>query len=348
MSSGGEYGKLYKSAWGDSDFKALTEGEQALYHKLISQSDTSLAGVLTYAPVRWAGQTAGMTVADIEARMAGLVEKRYALVDLETQEVLIRSYIRNDSGWRSPRTMLGVAGAVRRILSKSLRAAVSVELQRIDTSDLSDSISEKTNRSTRQVVDGAIRDLISDNPADKQAADTLSIGYLAEVRPESADRVSIGYPPFTHATATTKATAQATATATNSCSSADAESESDEIGAELIPFEPPASTPQGDDGFDDWWQTYPRKVGKGQAAKAYKAARKKATPEALFAAITAQAPLLMARGSQYCPHPATWLNGERWRDEPAALKTTDSRRIDWDALHARAERIDAQGGISPW
>lgn len=154
MSSGGEYGKLYKSAWGDSDFKALTEGEQALYHKLISQSDTSLAGVLTYAPVRWAGQTAGMTVADIEARMAGLVEKRYALVDLETQEVLIRSYIRNDSGWRSPRTMLGVAGAVRRILSKSLRAAVSVELQRIDTSDLSDSISEKTNRSTRQVVCG--------------------------------------------------------------------------------------------------------------------------------------------------------------------------------------------------
>ena len=133
------------------------------------------------------------------------------------------------------------------------------------------------------------------------------------------------------------------------CSSADAESEDDdEVGAELIPFDPQPARPNIDDGFDDWWQTYPRKVGKGQAAKAYRAARKKATPEALVAAVTAQAPLLMARGSQYCPYPATWLNGERWRDEPAALRATDSRRIDWDALHARAEQIDAQGGISPW
>ncbi len=341
MSAGGEYGKLYKSAWGDRDFKALTEGEQALYQKLISQSDTSLAGVLTYAPVRWAGQTAGMTVADIESRMAGLVEKRYAMVDLETQEVLIRSYIRNDSGWRSPRTMLGVAGAVRRILSPLLRAAVSVELQRIDTSDLSDSISEKTNRSTRQVVDGAISDLLLDTPADEQAVDTLSIGYLAEVRPEPADRVSIGYPPFVHATATAQATAIATATAPFSCSSADAESESDESGAELIPFEPPTGTPQGDDGFNDWWQTYPRKVGKGRAAKAYKAARKKATAEALIAAAEIQGPLLMARGAQYCPHPATWLNDERWRDEPADLQTTDPKRFtrsDWEHLMARAER----------
>ena len=78
--------------------------------------------------------------------------------------------------------------------------------------------------------------------------------------------------------------------------------------------------------------------------KAYTAARKKATAEALTAAVEAQGPLLMARGSQYCPHPATWLNGERWRDEPADLQTTDSRQIDWAALHARAEQIDAQGG----
>ena len=341
MSAGGEYGKLYKSAWGDRDFKSLNEGEQALYQKLISQSDTSLAGVLTYAPVRWAGQTAGMTVTDIESRMAGLVEKRYAMVDLETQEVLIRSYIRNDSGWRSPRTMLGVAGAVRRILSPLLRAAVSVELQRIDTSDLSDSINEKTNRSTRQVVDGAISDLLLDAPADEQAADTLSIGYLAQVRPESADTVSIGYPPFVHATATAQATAIATATAPISCSSADAESESDESGAELIPFAPEPARPNLDADFATWWALYPRKVGKGQAMKAYTAARKKTTPEALLAAVEIQGPLLMARGAQYCPHPATWLNGERWRDEPAALQTSDPKRFtrsDWEHLMARAER----------
>ncbi len=45
------------------------------------------------------------------------------------------------------------------------------------------------------------------------------------------------------------------------------------------------------DPFDDWWSAYPRKKGKGQA------------------------PLLGAKG-EFCPYPATWLNGERWADEP--------------------------------
>ena len=127
------------------------------------------------------------------------------------------------------------------------------------------------------------------------------------------------------------------------CSSADAESESDpETEAELFPAEDPgpSRTDHADD-FAAWWELYPRKVGKGQAARAYRTARKKATAEALTAAIVTQGPLLMARGSQYCPHPATWLNGERWRDDPVALKTADPNRwtaSDFARLIARAER----------
>ena len=115
------------------------------------------------------------------------------------------------------------------------------------------------------------------------------------------------------------------------------------MSAELIPLEAPRPTPRNsaDEDFAAWWALYPRKVGKGQAMKAYTAARKKATAEALVAAAEIQGPLLMARGAQYCPHPATWLNGERWRDEPADLQTTDPKRFtrsDWEHLMARAER----------
>ena len=132
-------------------------------------------------------------------------------------------------------------------------------------------------------------------------------------------------------------------------SSADADGESEEVGAELIPCTAEPPRPNLDDDFADWWELYPRKVGKGQAQKAYRTARKKATGPALAAAIVTQGPLLMARGSQYCPHPATWLNGERWRDEPAALHATDSKRwtaADFARLHARAEALDTQG--DPW
>ena len=54
--TGGEYGKIFKRVWGDADFKALTCQQQLLYLKLVSQTDISLAGVLTLATIRWRGR----------------------------------------------------------------------------------------------------------------------------------------------------------------------------------------------------------------------------------------------------------------------------------------------------
>ena len=67
--------------------------------------------------------------------------------------------------------------------------------------------------------------------------------------------------------------------------------------------------------FAEWYESYPRKRGRGQALKAYRAARKKTDHETLMAAVGAQRGRLMAKGADFCPHPATWLNGERWADE---------------------------------
>lgn len=159
-----EYAKLFKRAWGDRDYTALNAEQQNLYQKLISQPDVSLAGVVTLAPVRWARQTSGQTVESIEATLAELEEARFVVVDRSTQEVLVRSYIRRDLGWRSPKTMKGIVGAVERILSPRLRAAVSAELERIDTSGLPTRVSEVTGKSNRQAIEGMLRNLIADTP----------------------------------------------------------------------------------------------------------------------------------------------------------------------------------------
>lgn len=78
---------------------------------------------------------------------------------------------------------------------------------------------------------------------------------------------------------------------------------------------PDDAKPDPDADFDDWWQHYPKKVGKGQARKAYRSARKKVDHDTLVAAVKAQEPKLMAKGAEFCPHPSTWLNGERWEDQ---------------------------------
>jgi len=74
-------------------------------------------------------------------------------------------------------------------------------------------------------------------------------------------------------------------------------------------------------GFDRFWQAYPRKTAKPQAAKAFARLR---PDEPLLSRMLAA--LALQRQSaqwqrdegQFIPHPSTWLNGRRWEDELAA------------------------------
>lgn len=71
-------------------------------------------------------------------------------------------------------------------------------------------------------------------------------------------------------------------------------------------------------GFDEFWQAYPRKVAKGTARTAWtKALKRGADPTAVTAAAARQAALWRAGHTEvrFIPHPATWLNGERYDDE---------------------------------
>ena len=96
------------------------------------------------------------------------------------------------------------------------------------------------------------------------------------------------------------------------------------------------------DEFELAWQHYPRKVGKGAARTAWAKARRKAT----FAEIAQPLGLWIRaqRGTPIdkTPHFATWLNQERWLDEPGhgvnRVQTTGDRL---DGLGA------ANGGALP-
>lgn len=69
-------------------------------------------------------------------------------------------------------------------------------------------------------------------------------------------------------------------------------------------------------GFDDWYEPFPKKVGRGAAVKAYRAAAKKVGERRLIEALQEQLPKLREDHQRgYCPNPATWLNQERWLDE---------------------------------
>lgn len=70
--------------------------------------------------------------------------------------------------------------------------------------------------------------------------------------------------------------------------------------------------------FDIFWNEYPRKVGKGQAKKIWsKIAPDKALFEKIMSAlrVVKNCQQWQTDRGQFIPHPATWLNQERWDDE---------------------------------
>ncbi|MBI4063485.1 MAG: hypothetical protein HY401_04200 [Elusimicrobia bacterium] len=71
-------------------------------------------------------------------------------------------------------------------------------------------------------------------------------------------------------------------------------------------------------GFDVFWQAYPRHVGKQSAIKAW--GKLKPAPEPLKKILEAlerqkQSEQWQREGGRFIPHPATWINGKRWEDE---------------------------------
>ena len=67
--------------------------------------------------------------------------------------------------------------------------------------------------------------------------------------------------------------------------------------------------------FDDFWNTYPRKIAKGHARLAFERALKKTDAVTILSAAAKFAETVEHKEKQYIPHPTTWLNGERWDDE---------------------------------
>ena len=73
-----------------------------------------------------------------------------------------------------------------------------------------------------------------------------------------------------------------------------------------------------EDSFNRFWKLYPRKVGKKAARRAFeKVMRSGVALETLVTALERQkcSKQWTKDGVQFVPHPATWLNGERWEDE---------------------------------
>jgi hypothetical protein len=68
--------------------------------------------------------------------------------------------------------------------------------------------------------------------------------------------------------------------------------------------------------FDRFWASYPKRVGKHAARRAWQTHARTTPLETILTALAAQAEWLGREGGKFIPNPATWLNQRRWEDAP--------------------------------
>lgn len=129
--AGHEYAKVNVAIWGDQDWKKLTRDEHWLYFLLWSHPKTNAAGVADWRPGRLASSAAQTTAEDVRRIAAQLQAKRFILVDEESEEVLIRSYLKHDQRMKQPNASVSVANAYSGTASLPIQKVIVYELGRL-------------------------------------------------------------------------------------------------------------------------------------------------------------------------------------------------------------------------
>lgn len=123
-----DHARIYVDIWSDDDWRALPSLGQWLYFQLYSSPSLSLCGVADWRPARIAGMSADLTADDVEYAAGWLEEGEFVIIDRNTEEALIRSWVKHDGLMRSPNMVKAFVKAHASVGSQVLRGVVVSQL----------------------------------------------------------------------------------------------------------------------------------------------------------------------------------------------------------------------------
>ena len=123
------YAKIYVSIWA-GDFRDLTIAAQGLYFRLLTDPKLSMCGVVDWRPKRLMQSFAGMKQAEFTRLAAELEDAGYIVIDDDTEEVLVRSFVRHDGVLKSPNLTKAMATDWLAVASRKIKESVVREVAR--------------------------------------------------------------------------------------------------------------------------------------------------------------------------------------------------------------------------
>lgn len=129
--TGKDHARVNLAIWGDDDFLDLTTDEQLLYLALWTSPSLTYCGSGDWHPGRVANLASDWTTERVNHAAAGLSAALFVIFDTETDEFLIRSWIKHDGLWKTPNMAVSMANARASLASRTLRGVVVHEVQKV-------------------------------------------------------------------------------------------------------------------------------------------------------------------------------------------------------------------------
>ena len=124
------YSKVKVTIWSDPDFRAMPVNAQWLYFAMLTHPTITSCGVLDWREPKLVKRASGITIPELRQAAWDLGQKRFIAVDPETEEALVRSFVRHDGMLKTPNTAKALVREYGDIASTKLMELVSIETRR--------------------------------------------------------------------------------------------------------------------------------------------------------------------------------------------------------------------------
>lgn len=126
-----DYAKTNLTIWQDPEWRALPWPAQHVYKMFWEHPGLSYCGVVDWRPTKMLGWGAGWTRDDMAALTDCLRARHFLVVDEDTEECLVRSWVRFDGVIKQPRLTVSMCNAFGEVGSNDLRGVMVDELRKL-------------------------------------------------------------------------------------------------------------------------------------------------------------------------------------------------------------------------
>lgn len=131
----GDHARIKRDIWSSDEFLDLSGGAQHLYFILWTHPSRSFCGSLEWHPGKLASLAADLTPESVVRDGIELAQNLFIAVDLDTEEALIRSWIKHDGLYRQPNMAVAMSTARAALTSRGLRGIVVNEVTKLRTAE---------------------------------------------------------------------------------------------------------------------------------------------------------------------------------------------------------------------